>query len=243
MYFSEFEKKLKINSINNIITTSLIKFYKSRVDVFIALTNALKSLYIKSGYKKSNIIVIPNAIDPIFLSNNKNIINENNIIKVLFVGQLSPKKGILDLLKAYSDSEILRAKTKLLILGNGKLKKEIISFIEKNNLTNVKIREFRYENLPNEYKKNNVLVSPSNYFEPFSRTWLEAIANNLIVLSSNNPSAIELFNDKFYFYKMGNVDSLRNELEKIIKNPNIKTYDLKSYKIKGVIQQIIELYR
>lgn len=54
---------------------------------------------------------------------------------IIFVGRLSYEKGIMNLLKAIKE---LDDKIKLLIVGDGPLKDEVIKFIQKNNLKNTK---------------------------------------------------------------------------------------------------------
>jgi glycosyltransferase involved in cell wall biosynthesis len=77
----------------------LIGWVLHRADVVIALSNSWKVFLLKEVRPDINVQVVPNTIDPAFASivNNKISGREKT---VLFVGGLSQKKGLFDILKA-----------------------------------------------------------------------------------------------------------------------------------------------
>lgn len=85
----------------------------------------------------------------------------------LYVGQFIQRKGILDLLQAFSDSKASEHNAGLLLIGYGNQKNEIARSIKTNSIRNVKMLDFvdQYD-LPPYYAVCDYLILPS-----FQEVW------------------------------------------------------------------------
>ena len=132
----------------------------------------------------------------------------------------------------------------LTICGKGKLSDWISTHISKHEQeSRIILTDSQYIKLPNLYQDHDVLVHPAEWFEPFSRTWLEAMQQQLIIISTNNPSAIEVLPQNTFFF------STQKELSKTIKHVSkMRKFDidysktLTMYSPKRVVNRILETY-
>lgn len=231
--------------LHDLIIMQLIKLSSLRVNKFIALTEAISELYVNAGYNSESIRVIPNMYDKLFSNKNMKSIRRTGK-KFLYVGQLSEKKGLKTLLKAFTEFIYNNPTTNdtLTICGKGKLSDWISTHISKHEQeSRIILTDSQYIKLPNLYQDHDVLVHPAEWFEPFSRTWLEAMQQQLIIISTNNPSAIEVLPQNTFFF------STQKELSKTIKHVSkMRKFDidysktLTMYSPKRVVNRILETY-
>jgi len=235
-----------VNKISNFLTTKAIKYFKGKVDDYIALTQALKNLYVENGYNRSKITVIPNMYDPKFIKRNNNRGSKKSI-NLLYSGQLGDNKGVLDLIKAFDIIRKRHNSTYLTILGKGKYEQLISNYLKEYELEEfVTLKYRKYPNIKHEYFSSDILIHPAKWFEPFSRVWLEAMCANLYIVSTNNPSALEILKDKAIFYnsedKKGLVDAIKKAIISL-KNGDIIYQDLNEYSPEIVVKNIVKLYQ
>ncbi|BCS80361.1 glycosyltransferase family 4 protein [Anaerocellum diazotrophicum] len=167
----------------NVVLALVNTIYKRKnifdhVDKFIALTNFSKNIFVKFGIPAEKIAVKPNFI---FEEDIKPVYEKEDYI--IFVGRLSYEKGIMTLLQAMKE---LNDEVKLLIVGDGPLRDEVIKFIQKNNLKNTKyLGPQKREKVLELIGKAKFLVFPSLWFEGFPMVLLEAFSVGTPVLASN----------------------------------------------------------
>lgn len=78
----------------------------------------------------------------------------------LYLGQLIPRKGIMELLEAWVNANLLNAS--LLLVGEGHQRKQIEDFIKNNNLSNVIVcGKIDYDKLAPYYKLADVFIIPT----------------------------------------------------------------------------------
>jgi len=114
---------------------------------------------------------------------------------LLYVGRLTKKKGLGQILKALSclnDSEI-----GFIIVGDGPEKSLLKKFCLKNKLSNVFFEEFhQQEELPKYYALADIFIFPS-FYDVWGLVVNEALASGLFVLCSKKVGAgFDLVNDK-----------------------------------------------
>jgi glycosyltransferase involved in cell wall biosynthesis len=133
----------------------------------------------------------------------------------LFVGRLLPHKGILDLLDAF---ERLSAKqVKLLIVGDGPLRKWVENKVQQNNKIHYAGR-LTQEKLLEIYYAANVVVVPS-HFEPWGLVVNEAMAVGRPVIAADCVGCIDdlIHHQKNgWIFQTGSVDQLRQAMEYFI---------------------------
>tara|TARA_B100000029_G_scaffold474353_1_gene516567 strand:- start:798 stop:1817 length:1020 start_codon:yes stop_codon:yes gene_type:complete len=98
---------------------------------------------------KSNLVYI-SRLDEMWLSNYKEVLLDK--IRFLYVGRMSPEKGIFDFIKMFNE---IKLEAEFSIVGNS----------ENNNITNKKIKLLGYvadpQSLIDVYDKHNITVLPS----------------------------------------------------------------------------------
>ncbi|MCQ6963412.1 glycosyltransferase family 4 protein [Methanolobus chelungpuianus] len=102
-----------------------------------------------------------------------------------YVGRLSEEKGILNLMQAIPDLILWNKKIRILIVGDGKLKNEIKSYLDEHQLNEYVnlIGWVHYNDLPNYLNLMKLLVLPS-YSEGLPNVVLEAMACGTPVLTT-----------------------------------------------------------
>ena len=113
---------------------------------------------------------------------------------VLFAGRLALQKGVETLISAFSKVLCAHPDAKLIIAGDGSLKKSLVALakikgIEKAACFAGHVDEKTLESL---YMQASVFVSPS-VFEPFGITVLDAAYFGAPIIATKNTGALEIF--------------------------------------------------
>jgi len=156
----------------------------------------------------------------------KNIRKEKIIV---FIGKLNASKGYnffgpaaINILNKYKD-------WKVIVAGN-----------EKREIYNFKHERFKifdwlsHKQIINIYKKSSISVVPSTWEEPFGRTAMESSDMGNALITSNKGGLNETAINPILLKKI-NSKSIQNEIEKLIKDPNllkkIQKFNYKNKKI------------
>ncbi|MGC9157428.1 MAG: glycosyltransferase family 4 protein [Terracidiphilus sp.] len=153
------------------------------VDLFIAVSGFAREILIRGGLPAEKIAVKPNFTRAESFAAEKT--REN---AVLFVGRLSPEKGIRTLLAAWETGLMpLRLK----IVGDGPLREEVERRAASGRGIEYLGRQ-PHEAVFRAMAKARILVFPSACFETFGLTIVEAFAQGTPVLASDHGTAREL---------------------------------------------------
>ena len=234
---------------NSIIQSYLIsKIFNLRkdllknVDFFVTHTNFTKEIFVRHGLESSKIKIIPN-----FLPNlDKKIKTIEQKKNVLFASRISKEKGILTLIKAW---RLLDKKIDLDVCGEGPLLDKLNKLNDKNikflgNLSKNEIRD--------KLHNSKFLIFPSEWYESFPMTILEAFREGTLVLASNIGSIKSIIKDKYngILFEPGNQNDLIKKVKWILDNQiecnqiciNAKReFDIK-YSSKSNYKKLIDLY-
>jgi glycosyltransferase involved in cell wall biosynthesis len=160
--------------------------WQKQVDTYIALSQFSLDKFIEGGLPKERLVKKPNFISP-----DPGFSPETGSF-ALFVGRLSPEKGLFSLLRAW---EAL-GEIPLKIVGDGPLLKEAQAWV-----TNRKINAVQFlghqdrDHLYTIIKNARFLVFPSNWFECLPVTIIEAFACGVPVLASRLGAMKEIVTD------------------------------------------------
>jgi D-inositol-3-phosphate glycosyltransferase len=162
------------------------------MDVLHVLSNRDIKLLSRLRLESKKIIIIPPGVDTRRFNSSPN--REGN--KVLFVGRISPEKGIETLLKALS---VIDSDFELWLIGPLQDLKYFYTLKEKFSrmFNEGKIRflgSLAYDKLAEYYAKADIFVLPSK-MESFGLVLLEAMASRLPVISTNVGVASELIEE------------------------------------------------
>ena len=200
---------------SNIGSFIISKFINKRKDLlknvskFITHTEFTKQEFSKHVIPENKLVIKPNFLN----STNKTIqpISEKN--NAIFASRISKEKGILSLIKAFEKIDI-----NLDILGDGPLYNEV----KKKKFNNIKL----HGNLPRDevnkfISKSKFLVFPSEWYESFPMTILEAFREGTLVLASNIGSIKSIIKDRFngILFEPGNKSDLIDKVKWILNNP------------------------
>lgn len=152
-----------------------LRTWQKNVDVYIALTNFAREKFIEGGFPAEKVVVKPNFIYP------DPGLREGGGNYALFVGRLSPEKGIRTLLRAWQ----LIEKVPLKIIGEGPLMDELKEFARLKKIKKVELLGWAaHEEVLDLMKGAQTLVFPSEWYEGFPMTIIEAFACGVPVLAS-----------------------------------------------------------
>lgn len=223
-----FEKKLR-----NI-------FYR-RADGVIALTEIAKTI-ISNETKSKNIIVIPNPVKEIeFIEN----IKKEKII--LNVGRLIREKGQKYLIESFAN--LNAPNWKLVILGEGPLRKDLEKHAKEFNITDHLSMPGAVKNVDEWLQKASIFAFPS-----VSESWGLALAESM---AAGLPSVSfdcdvgprEMIIDQYngFLVPVGDVELFTQRINELIENEELRTTisktaqkDAEKYKIEVIGEQILD---
>ena len=148
---------------------------------------------------------------------------------IVFIGKLNSSKGynyfgpaVINILKKYKDWRVIVA---------GNEKRETYNFKHER----FKIYEWlSHKQIINIYKKTSISIVPSTWEEPFGRTAMESSDMGNALITTNKGGLNETSINPIVLKKI-NSKSIQNEIEKLIKNPNllkkIQKFNYKNKKI------------
>lgn len=220
----------------------------NNISRFIFPSQAMYDLALRAGFNKEKMLLINNFVDDMYL----NIEPEyNNKGYFLYVGRLSPEKGIHYLIDAMS---LLPGDIKLHIAGSGSEETNLKKLCEKYHLKNVKfLGVLSGKELIDQYSNCISTILPSICFESFGVTILEAFSCGKPVIASNAGALPELIehNINGFLVESGNINHLKGSIEKLSgdnilvinmgKNARKKVERLYSSEIH--ISKLIEIYK
>lgn len=220
------------------------------LDGYIAISEAVKKIYVAHGYESDRIRVIPNFTEHHFQSFNHNGPAERPF-NVLYVGQLADNKGVQILLKAFIKMVQQRPDVKLTIVGDGPLRPLLENLILGTGIEN-KVEfagKVSHSHVMDFYRQAHVFVHPGLWHEPFGRTLLEAMSVGLPCVVSDVGAPPEIVGDAGLVFPAGDEDALADLLIRLYDNPELRLKlssncgaRLKNYDPEKVVNQIIEFY-
>ena len=218
------------NDLNSFINKSLIRFLYPKADLILPNSIGNKEDLIKNfNIDKNKCDILYNAIDidGIVKKSQEKINIKDEFI--LSVGRLDKGKNHKLLIKAYKR---LNTDVKLVILGEGILKDELLSLIDDLNL-NDKVLLLGFDNNPYKYMSKCKFFAFASSFEGFSNVLIESLACSCAVVSSDHKSgARELFLDNEYgiLVKVNDEDSLYDGLKLMLEDDKLRnSYKQKAY--------------
>lgn len=152
----------------------LMGTWSRQVDTYIALTEFAKKKFVEGGLPAKKIFVKPN-----FVVSNIGLSHSSQY--ALFVGRLSAEKGIISLLEAWKNLDHIP----LIIIGDGPLFKFAKEYNERNCLGSIELLGSQSKiDVTRHLMQASFLVFPSNCFETFGMTIIEAFACGVPVIST-----------------------------------------------------------
>lgn len=174
-------------------------------------------------------------------------------VNILFVGRIEERKGLIYLLKSYKILIKKFPNLRLIIVGDGELKK----YCQKWARTN-KLKEVFFEGektglgLPPYYAAADIFVSPAIFGESFGIVLLEAMASGKPVVAFANKGYKEFLKDKKgnFLAKTRDFRDLAKKIEILIKDEKLRKQmgeramlEAKDYSWDIIASEVVDFYK
>src|SRR5918992_2255733 len=160
----------------------VLRTWTEMVDVYVALTEFARRKFVEGGLPAESTVVKPNFVYP------DPGPGEGRGGYALFVGRLSPEKGVGTLLAAW---ERLKEQIPLKVVGDGPLAESVVEAASR--YPHIEYLGYRSpEEVHALMKEASMLVFPSEWYEGFSRVMAEAFATATPIIAAEIGAAAEL---------------------------------------------------
>lgn len=232
------------------------KMVQWKIDGVIAVAPLILKIFRKNNLPK---IIIPNGIDVEKFSSKNSCLqeppfNKKDKIKILFVGRIEKRKGLIYLLRAYKILEKKFSNLSLVVIGKGNKEEECRRFVKKNKLKEVYFKsEVPVEKLPAYYASSDIFCSPAIFGESFGLVLLEAMASEKPLVAFANKGYKEFLGKKpgaRFLAKPKDSRELAKKLGILIKNPELRKRmgewgekEAQNYSWAKIADHVLDFYR
>jgi glycosyltransferase involved in cell wall biosynthesis len=184
--------------------------WSKRVTAYVALNEFCRNKFIEGGLPVEKIFVKPNFVPD-------GGVGSGDAGYALFVGRLSPEKGIDVMLSAW---DRIGARLKLKVVGAGPLEQMVRDAVAANPAVEY-LGEKSLTETFDLMGKAIALIFPSSWYETFGRTVAEAFAKGTPVIASNlgSMSTMVAHRSTGLHFEPGNPQSLVEQVEWMLRNP------------------------
>lgn len=199
-----------------LIVHRMLGTYRKKVTKYIALSHFAKYNFTKKcGLPEDKVVVKPNIV-----TLPKEIPQLHKGKNVLFVGRISPEKGVKTLISAWN---LLKDTFgfKLIIIGNGP-EKDTLSQKYQNNKSISFLGELPHDEVIIQLTKASLLVFPSILYEQFAITPIEAMSQATPVLVSDIAKNATIIQDNISgrYFKAGDINDLAAKFAELLSDTN-----------------------
>ena len=192
---------------------NLIGTWKYKVDKFIVLTEFARTKFTNSILRTASeaIVVKPNFV----VDNGPGEMHRENFF--VYIGRLSVEKGVETLLQSLTIHRY-----NLVIIGDGLLRDKVENFAKSNrNLSYLGQQD--KDVIMRHLKKCKALILPSNWYEGFPMTILEAFSASTPVIASYLGAMTEVVQDNFngLHFEAGNANDLTHKIRLLESNVSL----------------------
>jgi glycosyltransferase involved in cell wall biosynthesis len=196
--------------------------FQRKVDRFITLTQFEKSVFARAGFPAERITVRPNATrDPGPVSRPRRGAQKVGPAGdyALFLGRLSPEKGIETLLKAWRDVPL-----DLRIAGEGPLAPMVRAAHRDPRERVTYLGQITPDEAHDQLSEAAFLVMPSECYESFGMVLIEAFSHGIPVVASNLGAMAETVDDAITgsLFAAGQPRALATEARKLASDPDMR---------------------
>ncbi|MEE8358822.1 MAG: glycosyltransferase family 4 protein [Candidatus Hydrothermarchaeales archaeon] len=210
----------------NWVTRPLVKYVLKNADSVITVSEFLRNEVLKLGINATKVTTIYAGFsgtgrDSALLSERKTI---------TFIGALVKQKGVDILLKAFKSVKEVFPESQLLIVGDGKERKNLERLVEDLGLCDVRFRGFDVD-LENIFKETSVLTQPSRE-EGFGLALLEAMNYCIPVVASRVGGMKEIIENGYngILVKKEDPEELSKAIIEVLKDEELRVKMIKNGK-------------
>lgn len=210
-----------------------------KVDLIFSVSPHIKKLLIKLGVNERRIFVINVGVDYSLVRKIATKTSTHKKFDACFLGSIIPRKGVIDLIKAWKIVTTEKPDARLLIIGKGDglYFEKVKSLVKKYNLQeNIIFSGFVPE--VEKYKllsQSKIFVFPS-YLEGSPLALCEAIACGIPVIAYDLPNYKGAYGDMIIYVDKGDVKQLAVSVLKLLKDESFRE------KLKGEYIKLTKSY-
>jgi glycosyltransferase involved in cell wall biosynthesis len=201
------------------VRTSFLK----KADLIFAVSRYLKDLLLKAGMDEKRIYITASGIDYNYISSIYD--SKKKMFDACFIGAIIPRKGVFDLVRAWSKVVKVKPHAKLVIIGYGSgfYYNNIKEFILHHNLqNNILMAGFVSEKEKYELLKQSKIFIFLSYLESFSQVICEALACGLPVIAYNLPVFKEFYDQSILYVNIGDVEEVATKIIELLGNEDLR---------------------
>lgn len=202
-------------------------------EVFLVRCNSMKMDLANMGCPENKIVVHHSSIDIKKIDKiveDSNLEKSKEIKKILFSGRFIEKKGPIDALKIFAELKKNKKELSLIMVGDGPLKKEVVSFINKNNLKDVTLKPFLdYDNFISEIVSSDMFLLPCKEASDGNKegipvVLMEAMAAGVPVVSSFHSGISDLIKDgeSGMLAREGDINGFVKKISSLIEDTSLR---------------------
>lgn len=191
---------------------ALLGTWRAQVDAYVVPTEFAKKTFAKGQLPEQSIFVRPNAVDVAVP------VEYGGPHSAVFVGRLSPEKGVRTLLEAWCQLPDLP----LTLIGDGPLNAESRSFVRAHGLQNVEFTgQLEHSVALERIRRSGMLIFPSISYETFGLAAVEALASGIPVVASDIGVAAEVVSNGVngLHFRSGDALSLAIAVKTLVSSP------------------------
>lgn len=205
--------KLLYTQIKDAKSSSKVDFYFSNSETIKKTTSTALGLNpdkIKVIYRGRD----PEIFDQLNVEKQPINLSEDHIDLFICVGRLIKRKGQLDLVDAFAEHIIKYPDSKLILVGEGPLRKELETKITRLNLKDKVELLGQRSDVPELLSKSSYFIFPS-YYEGLPGALVEAMFSMTPIIASNIPENLECINKEIsLIFEPGNIQDLVSKMDK-----------------------------
>ena len=184
-----------------------------KIDLFLAPSEFMKKRMIESGFPSDMVAVRAHYLD---MNRFEPVSSPSDY--AVYMGRLSPEKGLWTLVRAFA----ALTRNRLEIIGEGPLRRELETFIEAGGLTHIHLHGFIDSDRRFDLLRNAAfLVFPSEWYENCPYTLLESLALGVPVLAARMGGVGEIIEEgkTGELFTAGRVEELRAKMKRLWADP------------------------
>lgn len=216
----------------------LLKTFYSKIDVYVAVSDFVKTKLIENNFKQDKIIVKYNICNDDI---EKSTFQKEDYF--LYFGRLSKEKGLEDIIALAKKFPEMKFK----IMGSGELETMILD----QALSNIELLGFVKGDQKNEIiQKSIAVIVPSKWYESFGMVAVESMMNSTAIITTGRGGLKELIKESENGYIYETFEELRQVTEKLHKNRDIASslgkkayhYAKENFNLKYQIESFKKIY-
>ncbi|MCX6727678.1 MAG: glycosyltransferase family 4 protein [Candidatus Saccharibacteria bacterium] len=171
------------------------KYLEPKIDIITAVSSVAKTTALLYS-PQATIQIVPNGIQLSHYAIKKRR-HMGPQKTICFIGRLEKRKGVRYLIDAYAELRKTHHNVRLVIAGDGRLRKSLEARVEKYDIPDVEFRGFISEQEKIDLLQTaDLYCSPALYGESFGMVLLEAMAAGCVVVAGNNPGYASVLQER-----------------------------------------------